>query len=123
MSGFREDLKRFITKVGARNRDIFVNTVSEASNSIVNGSAITGAPGQPVDTGNLKASWQTTFESPSLAQISTKVVYAPQIEDGTREGRALTLRSKVGGFHSVALTIAGLRRIVETVTVQVVGHG
>lgn len=120
---FSQELKRFASKVAARNVRIFLTTVTEAHSSIVNGSSTTGAPGQPVDTGYLKGSWQTTFESPTEATIATNVVYAPQIEDGTRDGRALTLRSRVGGFHSVKLTIAGLHRIIKTVTVQEVGRG
>lgn len=129
--GFADDLRIFAAKVQARNQAVFVNTCAAAKDSIQNGSPVTGAPGQPVDTSNLKASWQLTFDSPSSALISTNVVYAPFIEEGVAPVRSgnvtgttkqrLTLRSPVGGFHSVALTVAGLSRIVETETAKLTG--
>jgi hypothetical protein len=71
-----------------------------------------------VSTGNLKASWQLTFESPDAALISSNVEYAEIIEDNIR---GATLRSKVGGFHSVKLTIAGWQRLVEDETRKLTG--
>lgn len=118
---FTEDLRRFSRTVDARQQAVFVNTVSAAQDSIQHGSALTGSPGQPVQSGNLKASWQSTFESKDVALISTNTVYAPDIEDGTRNGRELTLRSQVGGFHSVKHTIAGLPAIVANETAKLNG--
>ncbi len=113
---FASDLKRFSVKVEARNRRVFVGTVSEVTRSVVEGSVLTAAPGQPVDTGNLKASWHTSFDSPTQSTLSTNVVYAPAIEDGVGPYGPLTLRSSVGGWHSVKLTVAGFQRIVDKVT-------
>ncbi len=109
---FGDDLRIFAAKVHTNNQAVFVNTCAAAKDSITDGSPTTGAPGQLVDTGNLKASWQLEFESASSALISTNVEYAQQMEEGTRDGRALVQRSQVGGFHSVALTVAGLDKIV-----------
>ncbi len=81
--------------------------------SIVNGSPVTGAPGQPVDTGNLRASWQREIHGPLSQSIATNTVYAPAIEDGARGSKALTLRSQTGGFHSVKMTVAAWPRIVD----------
>lgn len=112
MSDFRDQIEQIKVRVAARNSAIFVNSCAAMKDSITDGSAITGSPGQLVRSGNLKASWQLSFPSQTEAIISTNAVYARQMEDGTREGRALTQRSPTGGFHSVALTIAGLGSIV-----------
>lgn len=95
--------------------DVFRGVVVAAHESIVNGSPITGAPGQPVDTGALRASWQVAFDTPTSATISTNLEYAPVIEEGiSHTGRPLTLRSAVGGFHSKRLTEIGMDLIVLT---------
>lgn len=120
---FANDVMRFARKVQVQHREVFTGVVTEVKQSIVNGSPITGAPGQPVDTGNLRGSWQVVFESPTSALVGTNVVYAQQIEDGTRNGRSLVLRSKRGGFHSVKITLNGLHRIVDAVTARVTRRG
>ena len=111
MSG-AEDVKRFSRRVEGLSTAAFVDIAQAVQDSIVNGSPVTGAPGQPVDTGNLKNSWQLAFESPTSAIIGTNVVYARVIEDNAR---GATLRSKVGGFHSVNLTLSNFGRLVKHV--------
>lgn len=116
---FREQITAFAKKVDGRNRRLMVGIVNEVERSIKFGSEITGAPGQPVDTGNLLNSWSTFWETPGIAaSIITNCIYAPDIEDGTRNGRAMTLRSQVGGFHSVKLTRVAFPRIIATVREQ-----
>lgn len=115
---FGAELTTFLLKVKARAPAVFVNTVAAIQDSIQHGSAATGSPGQPVDTGNLLGSWRTDFESSTVATISTNVEYAPTIEDNTRGAK---LRSQVGGFHSVALTRAGFQRVVDIETVKAGG--
>ena len=115
---FGLELTTFLLKVKAREQAVFVNTVAAIQDSIQHGSAVTGAPGQPVDTGNLLDSWHTVFESNTVATISTNVEYAPVIEDNTR---GATLHSQVGGWHSVALTRAGFQRLVDVETVRAGG--
>lgn len=117
--GFADDVRRFQGKAGDAAQQMHRGVVELAFQSIVEGSPVTGAPGQPVDTGNLKGSWQHIPEGPTTSLIATKVLYAPQIEDGTRAGRSLVLRSAVGGFHSVKLTVAGWARIVEQIAREV----
>jgi hypothetical protein len=113
MSWFGEHLRAFALKAERITRDTFVNTTTEVQRSVVEGSEVTGAPGQPVDTGTLKNSFTPAFTSPTSWQTTTNLVYAPYIEDGVRpDGVTLTLRSAVGGFHSVKLTRAGWERIV-----------
>lgn len=114
---FQSDLADFVRKTEAKRRAVFVNTVSATKDSIVNGSPLTGAPGQPVDTANLRDSWDHQFQaSGEAATIFTNVEYAPIIEDNIR---GATLRSQVGGFHSVKLTVAGFQRIVDAETRKV----
>ena len=108
---FADDLKRFAVKTQGKSNALFTNVASGVKESIVNGSAVTGAPGQPVDTGALKASWQLTFESKQSALVSTNIAYAPVIEDNLRGAK---LRSQVGGFHSVKLTVGAFDRLVES---------
>jgi hypothetical protein len=110
--GFQVDLDRFVTKIRARHAAVFQRSVLLTYESIKLGSPITGAPGQPVDTGALRNSWQVEFITPFEAKISSVLLYAQSIEDGIGQHGPLTLRSVVGGFHSVKLTIAGFDQIV-----------
>lgn len=109
---FESDTEKWLAKVTQRRKDLFVNVASGVLESIRSGSPVTTAPGQPVDTGRLKASWTISFDR-DTAFISTDVEYAPGIEDGVgSQGQPIQLRSQVGGFHSVALTRTGFRLLV-----------
>lgn len=112
-------LSTFDQKNRERVRRVFVRASEEVLRSVQTGSELTGAPGQPVDTGNLRASWNLQFESESESLISTNVEYAQPIEEGVGPHGPLTLRSAVGGFHSVQLTAAGFDRIVDAVAREV----
>lgn len=112
-NGF-EGLDRFVVKLENIGNGLLPAVAAAAHESVVNGSPVTGAPGQPVDTGNLRASWQLAFPSPEVAEITTKTVYAPHNEYGvTEDGRPYTQKSPVGGRHSVALTITNFDKLVE----------
>jgi hypothetical protein len=117
---YTDDLRAFTAKVESRQRDILVGCVDAVHGSVTQGSAVTGAPGQPVDTGDLLASWQETFPEEWVGQTATNVEYAPQIEEGVGEHGPLTLRSQVGGFHSVALTRMNFDLVVKDVVSEVV---
>lgn len=120
---FSEDIRRFNLKVERLTHEVFASEagiVAETMNSIVFGSPLTGAPGQPVDTGRLRASWQAEFPDETTAIISTNVPYAPIIEENIRGAQ---LRSAVGGFHSVKLTILGFQRIVDNVVTRLSAGG
>ena len=100
--------------------DVFTRWVEACHRSIVDGSPVTGAPGQPVLSGALRRSWQIHYLTPLVAEIRTRLWhYAPQIEDGIRVTvhgqQPMAQRSAVGGFHSVKLTIAGAHRLLEQV--------
>jgi hypothetical protein len=119
---FAADIQAFIMKAERVTQDVFVNVVAATHTSITDGSAVTGAPGQPVDTGALKASWQLEYDTPTSALISTNIAYAEGIENGIGPHGPLTLRSAVGGFHSVALTRAGFANIVADEGAKVQGY-
>ena len=119
---FADELHTFSLKVQTKVPEVFTGVVDETHRSIQLGSEITGAPGQPVDTGNLRASWEKWYDSPTQATIATNVVYAPYIEEGMNSRGGFTLRSAVGGFHSVKMTVAGFQRIVDMVTKSVKGN-
>lgn len=89
-------------------------TTEAALKSIQFGSEITGAPGQPVKKNVLRPAWRHDVNPDGTGRVyvpadSPAAVYAPFIEDGVHPvWGPLTLRSSVGGFHSVKLTKAGL---------------
>lgn len=114
--------REVIAQLGTMLQSVFVGTATEALRSIKEGSELTGAPGQPVDTGNLRNSWLLEFPDQDHATISTNVIYAEAIEDGTGRFGPLHLRSSVGGWHSVAATAANIDRIVESEKRKAVGQ-
>ena len=134
---FSDDLKGFSVKLDQRGKDVFVASTVEVQRSLVEGSEITSAPGQPVDTGFLKGSFIPDFISPTEWQITTNASYAPVIEDNLRAsfdergedrppdltpqgGSRPSIKSTVGGNHSVKLTRAGWPRIIEHVNREIV---
>ena len=108
---FSGDIDRHIANRKRRMKKVFVGVTEEVQRSVVEGSELTGAPGQPVQLGTLKGSWVGRFLDPTLWRLITKIVYAPVIEAGV----GITIRSAVGGTHSVAKTRTGFKRIVDAV--------
>lgn len=118
---FESDVRAFADKVRQRSLDIVTETSLEVQRSIKFGSELTGAPGQPVDTGNLRESFILERTGPLTAQVTSNVVYGPIIEEGISDsGTPITFKSAVGGAHSIALTRAGWQNIVDAVAVRVV---
>lgn len=123
---FASEVAQWVEKVRQQEQAIFTRFAEACKDSIVEGSPVTGAPGQPVaegqpdPVGKLKGSWTLSYPAPTVAEISTPVDYAPEIEEGVGAHGPLTLRSKSGGFHSVALTVAGADRLLEQVVREVV---
>jgi hypothetical protein len=113
---FASDVAQWTAKVKARDQAVFAGFADACKTSIVDGSPVTGAPGQPEASGDLKDSWTLEYPSPTLAVISTPLIYAPLIEDGM--GPHGPLKGPVGGqggYHSLKLTIAGAQRLLEQV--------
>lgn len=123
-----------IVQLGGMFNDLFIGVATEAKRSIQTGSELTGAPGQPVGQygpgyhpgevgGTLRDSWELGFPDADTATISTNIVYAEGIEDLIGPHGPITIRSSVGGGHSVALTVAGLPNIVESEKRRIFGSG
>ena len=98
--------------------------------SIRDGSPITGAPGQPVVSGELRKSFKKT-RSRNLIRVFSTLFYAHFIEEGVRERhhrqglfhwtsnrKVIGQRSTVGGFHSVKLTRVGLQKLLDHLVKQ-----
>lgn len=113
MGSFSDQVRDFTRQYEERMQDFHLVRAIETQRSVQEGSEITGAPGQPVDENNLRPSWILEHLAALRSQTSTGVEYARPIEDGVGPHGPLTLRSQVGGFHSVALTIAGNQKIVD----------
>lgn len=90
--------KRFLTYV--------MYVTEEIERSVVYGSELTGAAGQPVDTGNLRNSWIGRWIANTLWILSTNVAYARIVEDNTR---GVTFKNH--GPHSVKDTVLRIRQI------------
>lgn len=127
--GFADDMRNFAAEVEADDQAIFVETAALAFESIVEGSPITGAPGQPVDTGAEKAAWHLELAAHSAA-ITNPMAYAPVIENDLRSsfdeaglviprprlpggGVRPHVKSTVGGHHSVKVTVANIDRLID----------
>lgn len=118
---FVADVDKFRRKTMDRAKKVHDGCCDLAFSSIVEGSSVTGAPGQPVDTSHLKNSWQNVVIGPYSRWIMTNTIYAPMIEDAIGPYGELSLRSQVGGFHSIKLTRAAWSRIVAQITAEVTG--
>lgn len=113
---FASDVDRWKQLVRNRARAVRMTAVFLTHESITVGSAITGAPGQPVQYGALRQSFQIEVLSPTMDRIASAKKYARSIEDllsYAHGGTPLTIRSKVGGGHSIKMTVAAWTRIVE----------
>jgi len=112
---FGDDLGRFNKKLQRKPEEFIDLATDEVFNSIVNGSALTGAPGQPVLSGALKRSWRKRRTGPGSSQVVTDSPYARTIENLVGRFGTITIRSAVGGGHSVKMTQAGWDNIIRKV--------
>jgi hypothetical protein len=110
---FLDEVNAFAHDTEQRATAVFNTTVELTKQSWQFGSELTGSPGVVVDSANLRNSIVRQNASPTEATISTNVEYAQAIEDGVGPHGPLTQRQPVGGFHALALTVAGFDRIVD----------
>jgi hypothetical protein len=125
MSANERAMREMVAQIDARTAQLFEGVGAEAEHSIVDGSELTTASGQPVDTGFLKGSWSRVYDSPTRQTISTNAAYAEAVEDGVgphgpraygAERSDTSTGSTVGGSHSVAKTVIALPRVLDVVT-------
>ena len=111
---FRESVAKFGRKLNGLTVALLPTVVDLAAKSIVSGSQITGAPGQPEGEGDLKRSWRVESLGPARAAIVPSSPYARPNEDGVRKfGKPYVQHSSVGGRHSVKLTRRNFQRLVN----------
>lgn len=81
--------------------------------SVQVGSAITSAPGQPVDQFVLLPSYHIERLGVRVGRIVSYMPYAWGIENGVGPYGPIQLRSNVGGFHSIAITVSAIDRLAR----------
>lgn len=115
---FRNGGVRALTKAQL----IYEGSVARALRGIKFGDSLTGAPGQPVESGELRNAWEAVVVSPTETVIrvnpeSEALAWAQQNEDGIARpgGGPYVQRSEKGGRRSVALTAAGFPDIVRAI--------
>jgi hypothetical protein len=111
---FQNDLGRFSEKLQRRHRAWFVIASETTLIHIKEGSPVSGAPGQPVQTRHLYNNWgPVRYVAAWVSEILTNVTYAKPIEEGVGPHGPLTLRSRVGGFHSLLRIRRNWQRVIE----------
>ena len=119
-AAFSKALKDIAAETEEDFDDFYDMVVHLTMQSIKYGSPLTGAPGQPVKSGDLLASWESRGSSKAkFVLIVSELIYAIIIELNTRGAQ---LRSKVGGFHSVELTYLGFDEIIRQAVSAVAGR-
>lgn len=92
----------------------FAAATNMAFASIVHGSPLTGAPGQPVapidqpNAGKLRDSWAIERPDPNTAIIGSTASYASDVEENVHDAHFHT-----GGPHGVKLTAANFDRLLD----------
>jgi hypothetical protein len=122
---FKLQMDAVAARVGVNIHTLFRESVKSAEYSIRFGSGVTGAPGQPVDSEELRLSWKTDMLTPEHATVTSDCEWAPQNEDGIARpgGGSYNLRSFVGGRWSIAKTVAGWGSLVTAEAARVFRNG
>jgi hypothetical protein len=111
---FSEEMVALAEQIDRENNSLLDRVADTMLESIVNGSELTGAPGQPIaegdvpNAGKLWSSWRKSAPTNESRELSTDVEYAIDVEDNPRN-----LQFARGGAHSVRLTLAAFDTIVD----------
>lgn len=117
---FADQIAQFTAKTSANVRAVHAEASTLTFESVVEGSAITGAAGQPVaqsgspNDGELRDSWKKEAVSPTETVISTDSSYAQDVEDNIH---GFTFKNH--GPHSVKQTVANFDLIVDAAVAKV----
>jgi hypothetical protein len=112
MTSFAEQMRAFAQRTQVRATAAFDEIVDATAASIVEGSPVTGSPGQPVGVdggptdGELRDSWSIERGDQS-ARIASSAPYAADVEDNLAGARFHN-----HGPHSVKLTALGFGPLV-----------
>ena len=113
---FKSFLPKLEKAIDARTSKVMDELEGLAYDSIVNGSPLTGSPGQPRDL-RKPDSWSKTKLSEGERIISSVEPSALSVEDGIaykKGGQPIKrLKSDIGGFHSVALTAQNGDKLIQ----------
>jgi len=108
---FKVSLDSWVNEIQGQGAELIQRVNNHVERSLRFGSHVTGAPGQPVKTRFLLESY---IRGGSLATgVISHSFTAPYASIIEHNARGATLRSKVGGWHSVKLTRLGFNRIVD----------
>lgn len=114
--GFADQLNAHAEKYKKHLGEIREGTDDEMFRSIVEGSEITGAPGQPVGkSGKLRDSW-TQEKSATDTVTSSDAPYAQAVEENWGN-----VDFANHGPHSAKITVVAFPRVVEAVVQKVTG--
>lgn len=110
--------KQMLVRLKETDKNILHSVVEQSFDSIVNGSMETGSPGQPRDLRE-PGRWNITFGK-GFARIWTKEKSARSVEEGIsrKYGGAITLKSDIGGFHSLKKTKSKIRKFLARAAAQ-----
>lgn len=114
MSTSGDQIRALAADLLERADEFHAGVVAEMEKSVVDGHELTGAPGQPVDDGDLKESWETTHDGPSKSTTESDSPYAQAVEDNWGN-----VTYKNGGSHSLKLTVAGAQTVADVVAERV----
>jgi hypothetical protein len=123
MPSFAESLRRFAQKTEQNAAAIHQGVAVAVKESWLNGSPVTGAPALPIAIGNaptvgkLRRGIRLSYPDATTALIYTTIDYAEEVENNPRG-----VQFHSGGPHGFALTVAGFKPIVETVTRRITGY-
>lgn len=117
---FSQEVARFADKFDDRAQLLVERCVDAVFESVVNGSPVTAAPGQPVSGDRRGYELKDSFFRKRVGEfewvVGTNLFYGPWIEEGMLpEGKRLVHRSAVGGNHSVKMTEAAWPWLVDDV--------
>lgn len=107
--GWDEDIQRFEQRLEADAARLHDGLADDTLAGIVEGSSVTGAPGQPERTGNLKRSWGIARLSRWVTLVFSDSPYARKVEQASQTTRT------GGGPHSIKLTRASWNNLVQAV--------
>jgi hypothetical protein len=120
---FRDGVGVFTARVRNTGRVVFTILKTETQAAVTVGNPRSGSPGQPVQSGRLRASFIPEDVNERTWQTTTNLPYARAIEDGVGPHGPLTLRSPVGGFHSIKLLRLNWSNVVAYAVAQAKGGG
>lgn len=113
---FADQMNAFVAKSKKNLGAIREGTDDEMFRSIVDGSELTGAPGQPVGkSGKLRDSW-TQEKSATDTVTSSDAPYATAVEENWGN-----VDYSNHGPHSLKITVVAFPRVVEAVAQRVAG--